>query len=233
MIKFLAFLAVVIGSALAGFGILAAYKALDLKKEYRFKQHNHLVFLTAVIGIGALVYIGTWIASLVSRKADRFFTSIHINHIIPILILIIYLLYKGIYRIYFQMRTEKSADISEDNLPVQYYEKKGAFYLSPYYSTLAKVFEYSAIIVLALLSIGMGVLYLINIDRGRPIAITAETFLLLPLFLLELNAYFDGYLEEEVKKMRQKQDAPKERDTVWADLDNEYHSLWQPQLLGR
>lgn len=233
MIKFLIFIAIIIGSALAGFGILAGYKALNIKKEYRFKHHNHLVFLTASVGIGSLVYFGTWIASLISEKAAEFFDSIHTTHLIPSLILAIYLLYKSIYRIYFHIYSKKSTDISEDNLPVQYYEKNGEFYLSPYYSTLAKVFKYSAIIIVALISIGIGIIYLINEDNSVKIPITVETFILLPLFLLELNAYFDGHLEDEVKKSLQTQDTPKERDTVWADLDNEYHRLWQQQLLGR
>lgn len=231
MIKFLIFIAVIIGSALAGFGILATYKSLNIKKEYRFKQHNHLVFLITDIGIGSLVYFGAWIVSIVSEKAAEFLNSIHTNHLIPSLILSIYLLYKSIYKIYFHIYSKKSTDISENNLPIQYYEKDGAFYLSPYYSTLAKVFKYSAIIVVALISIGIGIVYLIN-DSVK-IVLTVETFILLPLFLLELNAYFDGNLEDEIQKNLHNQDAPKERDTVWADLDNEYHRLWQPQLLGR
>ena len=44
-------------------------------------------------------------------------------------------------------------DIYENHLPTQYYEKNGSFYLSPYYTTLAKAFKYSAIVVVALISI--------------------------------------------------------------------------------
>ena len=162
MIKILIFIAVVIGAALAAFGILATYKALNIKKEYRFKHHKHLVFLSVDVAIGVLVYFGTWIVSLLSEKAAAFFESIYTTHLIPSLVLSVFLLYKSIYKIYFHIYSKKSTDISENNLPVQYYEKDGAFYLSPYYSTLAKVFKFATIIVVALISIGIGIIYLIN-----------------------------------------------------------------------
>ena len=101
MIKFIIFLAIIIGSALTGFGILMGYKALNIKREYRFKQHGHLVFLTSTIGIGTIVYLTTWIISIISEKAENFFDKIHTTHLIPLLILTIYLLYKVVYRIYF------------------------------------------------------------------------------------------------------------------------------------
>jgi hypothetical protein len=232
MIKFLTFIAIIIVSAFAGVGILAGYKVLDIKKEYRFKHRNHLVFLIASIGIGSFIYLGTWIASLISEDADYFFDSIYTVHLIPSLILASYFLYKIIYRIYFNAYSKKSTDIYEDHLPTQYYEKKGVFYLSPYYSTLAKTFKYLTLIIIGLISIGIGILYLIN-DSFLNFPVTIETFILLPLVLMELYTYFDGQLEDEVKKSSKKQDAPKERDTVWAELDNEYRGLWQQQLLCR
>lgn len=233
MIKILIFIAVVIGAALAAFGILATYKALNIKKEYRFKHHKHLVFLSVDVAIGVLLYFGTWIVSLLSEKAAAFFESIYTTHLIPSLVLSVFLLYKSIYKIYFHIYSKKSTDISENNLPVQYYEKDGAFYLSPYYSTLAKVFKFATIIVVALISIGIGIIYLINEGSTDKISITVETFILLPLFLMELNSYFDGHLEDDVKRAMQNQESPKERDTVWADLDKEYRRLWKEQLLGR
>lgn len=233
MIKLIIFLAIIIGSALTGFGILMGYKALNIKREYRFKQHGHLVFLTSTIGIGAIVYLGTWISSIISEKAENFFNKIHTTHLIPLLILTIYLLYKVVYRIYFNTYSKKSTDILETNLPTQYYEKNGVFYLSPYYSTLAKTFGYSAMVVTALISIGFGIIYLINANEKANIDITTETFIILPLFLLELSSFFDGLVEDEVEKAKNTQELPKERDMVWAELDNEYHRLWQKQLLGR
>ena len=233
MIKILIFIAVIIGSALSAIGILAAYKSLNIKKEYRFKQHTHLVFLTCDICVGVLLYFGTWIASLTSEKAALFFKGIYASHIIPSLVLTVYLLFKGVYKIYFNLYSKKSTDIYENHLPTQYYEKNGSFYLSPYYTTLAKAFKYSAIVVVALISIGMGLIYLIGEVKSFNIPITVETFILLPLFLFELNAFFDGHLENDVKKVVESEETPIERDTVWADLDKEYYRLWKDQLLGR
>ena len=112
MIKILIFIAVVIGAALAAFGILATYKALNIKKEYRFKHHKHLVFLSVDVAIGVLVYFGTWIVSLLSEKAAAFFESIYTTHLIPSLVLSVFLLYKSIYKIYFHIYSKKSTDFT-------------------------------------------------------------------------------------------------------------------------
>ncbi len=233
MIEFFVFNAIATGATLIGLCILACYGALNIKKEYRYKHHNHLVFLVIDIGAGALIYLGTWMASLASRDAEKFLEKIHVDHIIPLFILVTYFLYKAVYYIYFHVYSKKSTDILEDNLPAQYYEKNGVFYLSPYYSTLSRVFKYSTLVILVLIGVGFGVIYLVNVNNYADISITVEAFVLLPLLFAELYVYFDGHLEDEVKKMQKKQDAPQERTTVWADLDEEYHRLWQRQLLGR
>ena len=233
MIKLLLTLALVVGTALAGFSILAVYKVLDIRRLYRFKHHNHLVFLIADVGIGSIVYLAMWIASLVSERAEEFFERAHIAHLIPILVLLAYLAFKGIYKIYFHIYSEKSSEISEDNLPVQYHEKHGRFYISPYYSTLGNVFKYATVITVILISLSIGIAYLTNAGYELNLAITAEALLLVPLLFMELYSYFDGLQENDEEADPLIQETPDDRDTVWSDLDKEYYSLWQQQLLGR
>lgn len=233
MIRLIIAIAVMLGSAVTAYGILAIYTALNIKKDYRYKHHTHLVFFSLDIGIGSLLYFGAWVATLISQKAASFFNGVFAFTVIPAVVLISYFVFKTAYKIYFRIYSKKSTDISEDNLPVQYYEKNGVFYLAPYYSSLSKTFRYSAIIVIALLSIGIGILYFIKGGNYANIPVRLETCIILPLFLMEMSSFFAGRLEDETEKVSSHISVPKERETVWANLDNEYYRLWKKQLLGR
>ena len=233
MIKILIFIAIIIGAALATFGTLAVFDSLNIKKEYRFKQHKHLVFLGIAVGVGTLIYFCLWFVSLLSTEAADVLKVVFEANLIPSLILLTYLGYKSVYKIYFRFYSKEKTDISETNLPMQYYEKGGRFYVSPYYSTLFKIFKFSTLAVIVLVSIGVGIIYLVNELSANEVYIAVETFVILPLLFMELCSYYNGNLESEVKRTAKKQEELQDRDTVWADLDGEYRRLWKDQLLGR
>ena len=80
---------------LFGVAIVASmmlFAAFNIKKEYRYKHSKHIIFLIGDILVGAVLYIGVWIAMQVNGKAKVFLTDISAKHLIPILVLVVYLL---------------------------------------------------------------------------------------------------------------------------------------------
>ena len=228
MINILITIAVVIGSAVSAFGILSVCNLLNIQKEYRFKQHSHVKFLICDIGIGATLYFGIWLVALITKK------GISGYKFIPGLVLMVFLVYKVVYYITrYSGASNKSTNTIEDNLPIQYYEDKGNFYLSPYYSSVSKAFRYTGIFLTIILAAGMGVAYYIYQIRPDNIVRIVATFTLLPLLLNELASYFDGSIEDKkVDEVREKKIIRKQ-DATWKNMDEEYHKLWRKQLLGR
>ena len=233
MINFFTSIALAVCYVLVAFGVLALYKSLDVKKEYRFKQHRHITFLSIDVGIGTVIYFAAWAASLAYDKVDRFINGYYIYHLIPVLVLVVYFFYKVIYRLCFIGYGKTSTDILERKIPAQYYEKNGKFYLSPYYSTLANVFKYAAIIVTGLIAVGLGVAYYVSVKHYIFSQMTVVPFIIIPLMFMELYSYFDGVIEKKAKKQEEVQENIEQKETVWVDLDTEYHRLWQKQMLGR
>ena len=229
MTNILITIAVVIGSAVAVFGILAVCNALNIEKKYRFKQHSQVAFLIFDIGIGAVLYFIMWLIATMNEGENE----VHYFDLIPVLVLVGFLVYKSVCTIFFISNSYKSSAELGKNLPIQYYENNGEFYLSPYYSSVSKPFRYATIILVVVMGIGAGVAYSFYGAKVASIAKSVAAFALLPILLHELESYFDGNLEIEKTSYVRKENTSKKRDTTWGDLDREYHKLWKKQLLAR
>lgn len=233
MINILISILVILGMALVSFGIFMAYKSLNIRKEYRYKHHIHLSFLIGLIGVISVLYLVFWVGTLFSERIATVFNSLHSTHVFPSFVLSGYMLFKSIYKIYFKIYSKKKADILEENIPPQYYEKNGEIYISPHYSTVAKPCKYTAIVVAALLCIIAGIMYYLKVAEAYNVYLTIEAVFILPMFLFELSYFFDGNLSKEEKETVQKSSTPESRNTTWAEVDKEYTKLWKKQLLTR
>ena len=233
MIDILISILVTIGMALISFGVFMAYKSQNIRKEYRYKHHIHLKFLVGMIGLFSFLYLACWGVSLVNEQFASVFDNIHSTQAFSLFILIGYMLFKSIYKRYFNLYSKESADILEENLPTQYYEKDGKKYMSPIYSTVAKPCKYAAIIVAAVLCIATGMMYYFNAVKIGSLYLTMESLFILPVFLFELSFYFDGELDQEEKEVVEQDNTLSSRDTTWVELDNEYSNLWKNQLIAR
>ena len=234
MINIILSIAVAVCSVAVVVGTIFMFKGLNVKREYRFKQHFHIIFTATTITIAAVLNLTLWIVSLINDKAKDFFDRISINHTIPILAVSIIIIFKVIYKIYFNQYIKNHLDEIEDHLPKQYYEKDGAFFISPYYHTAVAALKIALIIITVLICIGNGLIFYLRVAKSAIIIVSFETFLLIPIFIYELYSYFDGTKEKKTDLDKlPSNDVPEARTTIWADLDKEYSKLWKNHLLGR
>ena len=233
MINVLISILVTIGMALISFGMFMAYKSLNIRKEYRYKHHIHLSVLIGLVGVISILYLALWVGSLLNENIANVFNNLHSSHVFPSLILSGYLLFKSIYKFYFRIYSKRKADILEENIAPQYYEKDGAIYISPHYTTVSKPCKYAAIIVTTALCIITGIMYYLKVAEAYSLYLTIEAFFILPLFLFELSFFYDGNLYHAGQEIQKKNDMPESRSTTWAELDKEYTRLWKKQLLTR
>ena len=233
MINIIISLAIMLVSGLIACGALFVFKGMNIKREYRFKQHSHIAFFGISIVVASVLYFALWILTLVNDYFADIFKIIYANHLFPSLVMAIFVIYKSIYKIYFNSYIKNHLEEVEDHLPNQYYEKDGKYYIAPSFTTASSALKLALIIVTALLCIGNGVIYYIKKEEISTIIASFETFLILPLFIHEIYSYFDGIKEETAKKERVSEDVPEARTTTWASLDKEYFRLWHDHLLGR
>lgn len=234
MIKFFIALAIAFVSLASAYGIYSLFFVLNIPKNYRYKQRNHMVFISSGIGIGAFLYFAVWLVAWIYEPAQSLFDRLNTYQIIPSLVVSSYMIFKVVYRIYFRIYSKKSSDILENDLPSHYYEKNKMFYIAPRYSTVSSTLKYSAMTISII--IALIILFVLCFSEQQPTKIIKflETLFILPLFLFEMSSYFNGVIEDKNQKEEQKEpEAPESREDAWTDLDNEYRKLWQKQLLGR
>ena len=205
------------------------YNSLNIKKEYRFLHHTHIIVLLIDIFSISTIYLIIYIVSLFNNNALNLYNKLTSTNIILTLILSIYLLYKSIYKIYYSLYEDKITN-NEHTLPKHYYYKDNNYYLSTYYITLSKVFKHSYITIIIILSLLITSFnYIYDISFKDIIKIVAS-FIILLVLLSELSIYFNGQLEDISTKNRNRRN--KKDNILWNLLDEEYRNLWKDKLLS-
>ena len=205
------------------------YNSLNIKKEYRFLHHTHILVLLIDIFSISSVYLIIYILSLFNNNALNLYNRLTSSNIILTLILSIYLLYKSIYKIYYSLYEDKITN-KEHILPKHYYYKDNNYYLSSYYITLSKVFKYSYITIIIILSILIASFDYIYDISFKDIIKIISSFTILLVLLSELSIYFNGQLEDISIKNRNRRN--KKDNILWNSLDEEYRKLWKEKLLS-
>lgn len=211
------------------FGIVYFYSFFNINREYRYIHHRHISFLILDIVIILLIYLGMYIYNLV----NGYVIDISVTESISILIILIYMAYKSIYKTYFEYCFKKGKFKNWEYIPRQYYLKDGKYYLFSSYVSLRRVFKYLYIIINIILIVIMFLVYFIyNIDINVIIKSVIDYCMVIPLLIYELYIYFDGNINDKDDIKVQDKSIIK-RKILWGELDREYYRLWKGQLLGR
>ena len=142
------------------------------------------------------------------------------------------MIFKAIYKIYFDKCLKKSNEIMAEKLPIHYYEKNKLYYIYPNYLPLARIFKVTVILIIIILHIIIGITYYLKGITFSNIITIVEPFIILILMLLEFSSYFDGMKEEVNTDTINNKTDTKEKNIVLEEINQEYHKIWKNKLIG-
>jgi len=213
-------------------GIIKLFSYLNIRKENRYLQKKHLLFLIFDIIVGAIVFFIIYFVNSNNQNVIIKLNEDYIPQLILIIIILIYLVFKSIYRIYFDKYLLKNNDFSKDMLPKEYYRINNSFYIYLKYYELSIIFKLISIVILIILDFIVTFLYFVNkIDYLGIISITQTAAILVILFS-ELSFYLDGICEEKNNKSYSNKRSILRKNFKIEDINNEYCKLWYDKLLG-
>lgn len=232
MIRFLLVLLLILFIIILMGGILFIYYGFRLEKEYRYKYFVHIFFLIIDIMVGGIGCISLWIMNIVDSNKVSVFGELFNSTLILAMILIVYLLFKMGYKIYFEYYLKKGINFKNEEIPRQYYLKDNHIYMYENYQSLGKIFRMTIMGIIVSLSVILGFLYYIKIISFRNILFMVSTFSLLTLCLLEFSIYFDGNCEDEKLDAFKRKRKVKDIEVKMDDINKEYYQLWKNQIVG-